>query len=200
MRRSLAAHLAIGPEELRFVYGPNGKPDLRPDQAEGLVFSLSHSRDGAVVAVGRAQRIGVDIEQPSRASFILRIARQFFSEAEKRQLSRLGAGAEDAAMALWGLKESVVKAGGNTIWDGMSGVSLARHGKCLQWLSAPPDGRICEWLLVTGRDQAGSALALAVQRTHPILREQVLRGHILDGANAGDDFIELSSASALVVP
>ncbi len=199
MRRSLAAHLALRPEEFRFVYGPNGKPDLRPDQAEGLVFSLSHSRSDTILAVARAERIGADIEQERRAITILRIARQLFSEAEKRQLYRLGAGAEAAAVILWCLKESIVKASGCTIWAGMSGVSLARYGRCLQWLSTPPNGQTSEWLLVAGRDRAGSALAVALQRSQPILRAQKLHCHILAGG-AGDRFsFEFSSASALCV-
>jgi len=199
MRRGLAAHLPADSSELRFSYGPNGKPELHPKFAGNLVFSLSHARTGAVMAIACAEQIGVDLEQSSRASSILRIARQFFSAAEKSQLECDDVGAQDLAIAFWGLKESIVKASGSTIWEGLSGVKLAQHGKRIQWLSAPPDGQESEWILMRGCDQAGHSLALALKRKYPILQPQEVHTHVLGNEAARDANFRILSASGLVV-
>ena len=198
MRRSLAAHLPGAADAFRFSYGPNGKPKLDRAAAGELVFSLSHAQSSAVMAIAAAERIGVDVEMLSRASSVLGIARQFFSEAEKRQLDAQGSSAKQAAIALWGLKESVVKASGSTIWEGLSGVELALEGEHIRWLSAPPDGAQSNWLLLSGRYQAGYALALALKRSEPISKLQKVHTHVLGNAATGARQFTISSASGLV--
>ncbi len=198
MRRSLAAYLPEDSKELRFSYGPNGKPELYSASADDPVFSLSHCRDGSVMAIARAERIGVDIEQTIRAPTILRIARQFYSDAELRQLDSQGADAAEGAMALWLLKESVVKANGSTVWEGLSGVKLALQGKHVQWLSAPMDGPESNWFLMCGRYQAGCSLALAVKRPEPVSQSQEVHIHTLSMALPIDTNFKLSSSSGPV--
>ena len=167
MRRSLAAHIDMTESEIKFVYGPNGKPELDAAVASNLAFSLSHARTASVVAVARVERIGVDLELLDRASSVLRIARRFFSNEELRHLHIEDKYAEATAMALWGLKESVVKADGNTIWEGLSAVSLAFDGNRIRWLSPPPGGRDSEWLLMSGLYRTDCSLALAIKREQP---------------------------------
>lgn len=195
MRRSLAAHLPANSHELRFSYGPNGKPELHPATANDPVFSLSHSRAGAVMAIARAERIGVDIEQTTRAPAVLRIARQFYSDAEIKHLESQGADAARGAMALWLLKESVVKANGGTVWEGLSGVKLALPGKHIQWISPPMEGPESMWFLMCGCYQADCSLALAVKRPEPVSQSQIVHIHTLGGALPTDAYFKLSSSS-----
>jgi 4'-phosphopantetheinyl transferase len=198
MRRSLAAHLAADAGELRFSYGPAGKPELHRAIASEIVFSLSHARSSAVMAIACAARIGVDLEMQGRASSVLGIARQFFSEAERRQLEPQSAAAASKAMALWGLKESIVKASGSSIWEGLSAVRLALNGEHIKWLSAPPDGPEFNWLLMCGSYQTDRSLALALQRKHPMSEEQKIHTHILGNESAGDNCLSVSRTSRLV--
>ncbi len=195
MRRGLAAHLAADAAELRFSHGPAGKPELHPAIAGGLVFSLSHAGSCAVLAIVRGERIGVDFEMSGRASTVLGIALQFFSDAEKRQLESQGAAAAQA-IALWGLKESIVKASGSSIWQGLSAVRLALDGVHIEWLSAPPDGRAANWLLLSGRYQSDHVLALALQRKQPMSEEQKIHIHGLGNEPADAGCLKITSSSS----
>lgn len=179
MRRGLAAHLGAAAGDLQFVYGPTGKPELVPERSGGLAFSLSHARNGIVLAVAAAARVGVDLEPLARASTVLKIARRSFSEAEMRSLEARGEGAELEALALWGLKESVVKAAGRTIWEGVSAVSFALDSAAVRWCSPPPCGQISEWFLMCARYPGDCSLALAVQRDRSITLPQRIVVHTL---------------------
>jgi 4'-phosphopantetheinyl transferase len=198
LRHSLAAHLAVDVSALQFSYGANGKPELPKAIIGDLVFSLSHAGCRAVVAIASGERIGVDLEMASRATAVLGIAQQFYSAAEKRQLESDGATAAQEALALWGLKESIVKAGGETIWRGLSEVQLALDEERIQWLSAPPDGPASNWFLMCGRYSDECMIALAVQRKQKIFRVQTVCNHILGRELANDNPDSSSLASSPV--
>lgn len=198
MRRGLAAHLAADAGDLRFCCGATGKPELHRAFTDEMVFSLSHARPCAVMAIACAERIGVDVEMSSRASSVLGIARNLFCDAERRQLESQGATAASQAMALWSLKESIVKASGSSIWEGLSSVQLALNGEHIRWLSAPPDGPESNWFLMFGHYQTDRALALAVQRKHPMSQVQKVHIHILSDDSADVGCLKVSSASGLV--
>jgi 4'-phosphopantetheinyl transferase len=198
MRRSLAAHLAADPGELRFCYGAAGKPELHRAFDHEIAFSLSHARSCAVMAIACAERIGVDVEMSSRAASVLGIARHFFCDAERRQLEAWGADAASNAMALWSLKESIVKASGSSIWEGLSAVQLALNGEQIKWLSAPPDGPESNWLLMCGHYQPDHTLALALLRKHPMSQVQKIHIHILGNESADVSCFKILSASGLI--
>ena len=61
LRQTLGSYLGCGPLDLRFTYGPHGKPSI--ENAPELRFNLSHSGDWAMIAVARGGiEVGVDIE------------------------------------------------------------------------------------------------------------------------------------------
>src|ERR1700682_1053572 len=60
LRETLARHLDTPAREVRFRYGPQGKPEI--EGHEGLHFNVSHSRDLAIIAVAPGCRVGVDVE------------------------------------------------------------------------------------------------------------------------------------------
>ena len=63
LRALLGRYLGIGPEEVRFVYGPNGKPSLADEHgASDLRFNASHSHELAVYAFAQEREIGIDVE------------------------------------------------------------------------------------------------------------------------------------------
>lgn len=82
LRLLLAHYLGCRPQDLRFDYGPQGKPELADAKEHGLNFNLSHTDGLAMVAVAQQRRLGTDVEKIVPAADILEIARQHFSPAE----------------------------------------------------------------------------------------------------------------------
>ncbi len=112
LRSTLSGYLDLEASDLTFLYGQSGKPRLIPLPGQpSLEFSLSHSGDYCVVAVGLGNPLGVDIEEIRDLPQMIDIARQYFSLGEFRQLASLtGALQRDAFFALWTRKEAMVKA------------------------------------------------------------------------------------------
>ena len=61
LRVLLADSLGIAPAEVPVMVGPSGKPFVA-DTAQRVTFNLSHSRNTALIAIGRATAIEVDVE------------------------------------------------------------------------------------------------------------------------------------------
>ncbi len=163
LRLGLAQHLGAKPEELRFSHQTKGKPILRYPEAEGLCFNLSHSGEEAVVAIARCCALGIDLEALSRGASVLRIAERFFSLAERQQISSRPEGPESAALKLWVLKESVIKALGDSVWDAITSVCPDTSGPDLDWLLPPPAGSEESWALMVGPFRKHYVLALALR-------------------------------------
>jgi len=132
LREIVAAYLGDEAEDLRFEYGPRGKPRLGGDPPP-LSFNLAHSHGLALCAVCREGEVGVDIERLRPIEQARGIAESFFSSRESRFLETLeGAGEHTATFFhLWTCKEAYLKACGK----GLSGplreveVSLPTHAQ-----------------------------------------------------------------------
>ena len=131
-----------------------------------LDFNLSHDGPEAVLAVARGSALGIDMTALDRAEAVLRISRRFFSDAERREIEGLREENALGALKLWALKESIVKAGGNTVWQGLSDVSLSIADGRIVWKSTPPGSVEADWNLALGYHRERYLLALA-QRTEP---------------------------------
>ncbi|HTW63527.1 MAG TPA: 4'-phosphopantetheinyl transferase superfamily protein [Bryobacteraceae bacterium] len=115
--RALAAnYLQIDPAEVRFIYGPKGKPTLAGSGCP-LRFNVSNSGDVAVYGFTLDCEIGVDVEHRRRPVEIENIARRFFAPGEVAELMSLP---EDdrhqGFFNCWTRKEAYIKAVG----DGLS--------------------------------------------------------------------------------
>jgi hypothetical protein len=63
LRTILGCYLNTEPRQLRFRYGPHGKPALEMEPGEDtLSFNLSHSNALALFAVSRGRELGIDLE------------------------------------------------------------------------------------------------------------------------------------------
>jgi len=115
LRALLGRYLDIAPEEVRFAYGPYGKPSLAEDHgATRLCFNASHSHELAVYAFVEEREIGVDIEYVSADLAGEDIAKHFFSEYEVQTLLALPESEQAAAFfRCWTRKEAYIKAIGN---------------------------------------------------------------------------------------
>lgn len=102
-----------------FSYAPdeNGKP-----RAEGVYFSLSHSGNYAVCAVGESD-LGVDIEQPRKN--VLPTAMRFFTKEEYEKIAASDF-PEEEFCSLWVLKEACIKCSGAGLRE-LSSVQLSDY-------------------------------------------------------------------------
>lgn len=109
LRTLLGNRLGMRPSELRFAYGPRGKPTL-PDVP--LEFNVSHSGEFAVIGIGGFAPIGIDIEKIRDATRNdwSDLARRFFSTTEVDALSRLPTDKRTQGFfACWSRKEAYIK-------------------------------------------------------------------------------------------
>ena len=99
-------------QQIRFVYGKNGKPYLGTGQGERLplMFNLSHSGMYVAAAFG-TEDVGVDVEliRPGKQ----KIAQRFFAEDERKYLEKCWT--DEAFTGIWTRKEAYIKAVGTGI-------------------------------------------------------------------------------------
>jgi 4'-phosphopantetheinyl transferase len=167
LRTLLAAHLNLEPAQIRFSYGPCGKPALKSTRGENAPqFNISHSGNLLMVAFCQEHRVGIDVEQVRLVADELRLAEEFFSPGESKWISSLnGARRRAAFFKLWTCKEALVKA---------SGIGLAEIKEQMEIQLAEQnhprlvsiDGSREEsdlWRLQTGEPVPGYQAALAVE-------------------------------------
>ncbi len=133
----------VAPADLRFSYGPQGKPAL----AGGPAFNLSHSGNLACLAVHSDLQIGVDIEEfrPIEQG----LAERFFSATEIEALATLPEAEKEAGFfRCWTRKEALVKGigGGLSIPLDAFDVSIGRPAAQLLRLY-PTYGRVSDWAM-----------------------------------------------------
>lgn len=104
--------IGISPEEIEFSYNANGKPTLT--HFPNVHFSLSHSGNTVFCAVSDAA-VGCDVERIRRIDF--NIISRFFSPGEQAQIESQPTEADKEKMffRLWTLKESFIKATGQSL-------------------------------------------------------------------------------------
>ncbi len=120
LRRLLGRLLDAPAEALVFRYGEKGKPELAlppGDPGAGLRFNLSHSANGALVAVTRGSTVGADLEWLRPLDDADALVERFFHPAERRVFAGVPPKERLACFyAGWTRKEAYVKARG----DGLS--------------------------------------------------------------------------------
>jgi 4'-phosphopantetheinyl transferase len=109
LRSVLAEVLACDPRDLRFDFGPQGKPRLR---GSTLHFSLTHTADQALLALAPFE-LGLDAEELRAERIDAPLARRVMTAEEFDTWSRASREEQVAAFfRLWCAKESVMKATG----------------------------------------------------------------------------------------
>lgn len=144
LRYALSASADIEPGAWRFAIGVHGKPFLQ-EQPDGLDlrFSLSHTRGMAAVALAQGVDVGVDVEARERVGqFDLAVADAHFAPDEAALLRALPSAEErqERFLALWTLKEAVVKATGRGVSQPLAGFSIGFDPLRVTLRDAPADG------------------------------------------------------------
>lgn len=165
LRRLLGGYLATAPEELRFVYGTHGKPELA-EQHSGLRFNLSHPHLLALYAVARCREVGVDVEYPRPGTAIERIARRFFAGVEVAALESLPqALRSEGFFNCWTRKEAYLKARGAGITIDLDSFAVSlKPGEEAVLLGCEEDPKeVIRWRLHSLHPGSGYAAALCVE-------------------------------------
>ncbi len=114
LREILGRYLNLMPKDVRFSYGPYGKPTLAKNLAKyALQFNASHSGGIALYAITLKREVGVDLEKASPKIIEDNIADNFFSRREVEELQRLPEQLQQKAFfSCWVRKEAYIKARG----------------------------------------------------------------------------------------
>jgi 4'-phosphopantetheinyl transferase len=180
LRHILGARLGVAPAEVRFAYGPHGKPELAAGCGAGrLRFNLAHSHELALVALCEGRELGVDVEHVRPLADAMRIAERFFSTREREALAGLPPEAQrEAFFRCWTRKEAYLKALGDGLARPLDGfdVSLARgEPAALLGVAADP-AEAARWGLAHLEPAPGYVGALAVEGSGWSLRAITLPG------------------------
>lgn len=165
LRTLLGAYVGNDPAALTFIYGSHGKPSLDLVYRDAPAFSLSHSGDLVLVAVGApGSEIGVDLEQHRAVPEWLDIATRHFHDGETGDLLTLPQSRQlEAFFDCWTRKEAVVKAFGLglslSLWSFRVPLLIDQSAGWVAW-SGPEEYQQCS-LLVDLSPASGYSAALA---------------------------------------
>jgi 4'-phosphopantetheinyl transferase len=110
LRNLLGQYLDEKPGDIRFRYGPCGKPML---EGNPIHFNLSHTPGMWLIALSVCQPLGIDVEEIRPQSNLLEIARRFLGLQESNAIA-CAAAADRAKMffTCWVCKEACLKVQG----------------------------------------------------------------------------------------
>lgn len=166
-RQVVGACLGVPAHELRWSYGPHGKPE--PAEGHGVQMNLSHSAGFAMVAVTEGRRVGVDLQRLDTGVTSARMARRWYPPEEASFIAGLTDQAERAAhfARLWVRKEACVKAEGGRL---VAGLGLRVQGPA-PVVVAGPDGPLLVHDL-PAPDGFAAAVALAGTGGFQVIQRQ----------------------------
>lgn len=168
LRALLSQHdPARSPADWRFAAGPYGRPELVVPAARPAAWpawtNLSHTRGRVAVALGWDGEVGIDVEAAASGALSLSLAREVFSADEVAHLETLAGPAQtEALVALWTLKEAVVKALGTGLSQPLA--SFTVHHAPPSLLGGDAVVTAHAWDLWRWRLPGDFALALALKR------------------------------------
>jgi 4'-phosphopantetheinyl transferase len=162
LRQIVAQYVGSTPGEMRFRYGPRGKPTLdAPFDQSGVEFNLSFSGEQALIAIGR-RPLGVDLEQCRIVDNAELVAKHFFSQDEIL-VQNAADDANQVFLRHWTRKEALIKATG-------SGLSVPLNSFDVSWLPDDADhevtlpdaeGNVATWYVRDLSPSPGFLAALA---------------------------------------
>jgi 4'-phosphopantetheinyl transferase len=173
LRLILGEYTGVGPSELSFAQGENGKPYLGSSPGGGDVFfNLSHSGDYTLIAVTKGLRVGVDIEGIRSNVEYLEMSRKFFSPSECAWLDRQPVSKQVVAFfRLWVVKEAFLKATGAGLSDSLNEIAVTFTPNGNAAVRYPGnDAPGSRWLAEEMKLVPGYASALVVEQGAQILK------------------------------
>lgn len=136
LRLLLGAYMGVPGRDVQILRGRNGKPYLAADEPG---FSLSHSGQTLVIAVGGRTSVGVDLERERPLARARALARRYFPPSECGFLERCSDRTVSREfLRRWTAREAVIKAAGGSIAGSLSRVEIAGE-QSLSVAALPPE-------------------------------------------------------------
>lgn len=115
LRAVLSKYLGVTPDRVVLDRSATGKPALTRtvQDRSGLTFNLSHAHGRALIAVARAQEVGVDLECVRSAVEVTKLSERYFTRSEHTAI--IQSPQEQRAprfFRYWVAKEALLKAQG----------------------------------------------------------------------------------------
>jgi 4'-phosphopantetheinyl transferase len=171
LRRALSCYGDIPPEQWRFVINAHGKPRIDPDLgAPPLMFSLSHTRGAAIVAITQGADVGADVERGDRMVDAARLSRRFFSPEEDAALLKMTPDAlQEHFFHFWTLKESYIKARGLGLRLPLDSFSFRLEGSppCRIGFSGDDPADAGKWLFALFKPLPSHVAAVGISPDRP---------------------------------
>lgn len=167
LRKVLARYIGVPPAAVSFLRTDKGKPYLPHND---IHFSLSHSGHWALLAVGRIELLGVDVEAIHATRDLAGIAENYYHPDEFARLTTLEGNLQtDYFYRLWTLKESFLKAIGAGISAGLEKISFALdHTSISAQIAAELDKGAGDWHFHQWGLSARGYCALAAKSDQPL--------------------------------
>ena len=176
LRRMLGRELGFAPQHVPLVRDSYGKPRCADHRAEGMDFSVSHTDDCAIIAIGEAQGLGVDVESVIEEEPEEEMLEVLFSEGEKNEWRKLPASRRRMAFTqAWTIKEAVLKAEGTGLHGSPHSVRVTFDEE----FNARPVFRSRRWFfepINLSEDYAASFVALMPDEANTVSGLYALQG------------------------
>lgn len=159
LRALLGTYLGLPPDEVSFIEGKHGRPQLREPWGQQLRFNWSHSGDTALVVIAREVDPGIDVERVHPRPRAMALAERFFHAEEAAALALLDSTQREFAfLQLWTEKEAVLKAMGRGLAFGLDALcfSIPPAPSRLLWLDGDEASAWQLHTLSLGSDYVGS--------------------------------------------
>jgi 4'-phosphopantetheinyl transferase len=125
LRRMLGRELGLDPREVPLFPDAYGKPRCPHASAAGMDFSVSHADECALIAVGEAAAIGVDVEGIIRDEPEDEMLDIIFDQSEKEHWRSLPEEMHRKAFTqAWTIKEAALKAHGTGLYGSPHSVTV----------------------------------------------------------------------------
>nr|WP_041699209.1 4'-phosphopantetheinyl transferase superfamily protein [Allorhizobium ampelinum] len=140
LRTLLSERLKVPEQEIRFVYGPFGKPHLLDyNNNERIHFNVSNAEDVVAIAMSSTTRVGIDVERKKNESYE-EIYPFVLSDRELHEVRGADPQLRGAAfISCWTRKEALVKAAGLSI-SSLATIELSNEQNRIQLCAADWDG------------------------------------------------------------
>jgi 4'-phosphopantetheinyl transferase len=115
LRAILSRYLKVGPDEVSLGRTEAGKPFVASDVREhpAITFNLSHAHGRALIAVSKAQEVGVDLERVRSEVDVTKLSARYFAPSEHASIMLLPEEIRSVRFfRYWVAKEAVLKAQG----------------------------------------------------------------------------------------
>lgn len=166
LREILSRYGGIHPRDLRFCYGPHGKPALTTERGdERLSFNLAHAHGVLVYVVARGREVGVDLEYVDGDIDDRELATLCSSPREASLLGLLRSNSRQRAFwTCWTRKEAYAKATGEGLSLDLHSFDVLGQGDSVPRLRIDSDpSEAARWSLADLGTPAGYVAALAIE-------------------------------------